>query len=130
VLVWLVERLTPRGLREPVLGDLAESFARRHARAGWWAALFHYCREGAAVVGQLGTWSDEPTSLTPARPPLDGFGSDLRFAVRLHLRRPASTLLVLLTLGLGIGASTMKPCVNTVRNGGAPLPARESSSED
>ncbi|MGE0443316.1 MAG: ABC transporter permease, partial [Gemmatimonadales bacterium] len=54
----------------------------------------------------LGSLSDEPTTLTPPRGPLDGLGADLRFALRLHRRRPAVTALVIGTLGLAIGAST------------------------
>ncbi len=106
MLAWLVARFTPRHLRDAVLGDLAESFARRVARDGRWVARCWYLRQAGSVAGRLGPLTDEPTSLTPARSPFQGVWADLRFALRLHLRRPAATLLVLATLGLGIGAST------------------------
>lgn len=106
LLAWLVARALPRTLREPVLGDLAESHARRARLDGRAAATWMYLREGWMAVRALGALSNEPTPLTPPRAPFDGLGADLRFAIRLHLRRPASTLLVLVTLGLAIGAST------------------------
>jgi putative ABC transport system permease protein len=37
---------------------------------------------------------------------MHGLGTDLRFAIRLFLRRPAVTVLALLTLSIGIGATT------------------------
>ena len=37
---------------------------------------------------------------------LERMGGDLRYAVRLLVRRPAWTLVVVLTLALGIGANT------------------------
>ena len=105
-LTWVLSRAVPRTLREGVMGDLAESYARRAAAEGRAAAGRIYWREGWAVVRSLGAFSDEPTPLTPPRAPLDGFGADCRFALRLYARRPAVTALVLVTLGLAIGGST------------------------
>ena len=105
-LTWMVARALPRTLREAVLGDLAESYARRVVVEGRPAANRHYWRDGWAVARSLGTLSDEPTQLTPPRFALDGFGADLRFAFRLYSRRPAVTALVLVTLGLGVGGAT------------------------
>ena len=105
-LTWVLSRAVPRTLREGVMGDLAESYARRAAVEGRAAAGRIYWREGWAVVRSLGVFSDEPTALTPPRAPLDGFAADCRFALRLYARRPAVTALVLVTLGLAIGGST------------------------
>ncbi len=103
---WILGRAIPSTLREAVLGDLAEAHAQRLAAEGPAAASRAYWRDGWAVVRSLGSYSNEPTSLTPPRGPLDGFGADLKFAFRLYARRPAVTALVLTTLGLAIGGST------------------------
>ena len=105
-LSWLVARAIPQTLREAVRGDLAESYSRCAQLNGRRAANWHYWREGWAVARSLGSFSHEPTSLTPPRSPTDGLGADLRFALRLYARRPATTVLVLVTLGLAIGGST------------------------
>lgn len=103
---WLLALALPRTLREPVLGDLAESYSRRVATEGRWAANRIYWREGWAAVRNLGDLSNEPTTLTPPRSPFDGIGADARFAFRLYARRPATAAIVIATLGLAIGGTT------------------------
>lgn len=104
----LLLRLLPRDFRE----DYAEEMGRvveEHWRAvraaagplGW---VRFWWRQTVAVVGtaaRLRREREEEGSNT-----MEGFAQDLRHAARSLARRPGFTLLTVLTLGLGIGATT------------------------
>ena len=96
----------PEPDREFIIGDLLEAFDEqrtnhgpRKARRWFWHETLHLF---------IARWP--ATSTLPADPvteaSMDSFMQSLRFAVRSLGRAPALTLLVILTLGLGIGATT------------------------
>ena len=90
--VWFLTRLLPRDRqREVILGDMLEEFRRRGSR-GW------YWRESFSVLAR--TCGHRNMRI------FDHLGQDVRFALRSFARTPGFTLVVAITLGLGIGAST------------------------
>lgn len=103
---WLLSRFLPEDVREPFVGDLEEGFrevleARGPAAAGRW-----YWSE--ALRGPFAhRRSTIPAPQAPSGDgPMTSMLADLRFALRLVGRRPGFTALVVLILGVGIGATT------------------------
>jgi putative ABC transport system permease protein len=95
---WLI----PPGEREFVLGDLEETYGHHPGRLAW-----EILRVGTALRLH---WTPPLTahrSLLTARTSLmDTLRSDLRFGFRQLATRPGFTALAVMTLALGIGAST------------------------
>ena len=104
--LWLLSWRIPEPDREFILGDLLEAFdeqqtklGRRPARRWFWRETLHL---------SVARWPS-PSILPPDPHPeasMDSFMQSMRFAVRSLSRAPALTALVILTLGLGIGATT------------------------
>ncbi len=109
------DRLMPE---DDVIDELAQ-----HVDSAYQAARAEGISKEAAerrVRELLGAWSNDPTMLDrrPRRPPavvplqasaagLAGFWGDLRYAFQLVRRQWTHTLVVALTMALGIGASTV-----------------------
>ena len=103
-LLRLVSRAVPASIADDVAGDLEErwradadvspAFAWRRGLSLALALCFHSIRERSAM------------SSSGFRPSLAFVAQSARFAVRLWTRTPMATALAVLTLGLGIGAST------------------------
>lgn len=103
--------------------DVIEELAQ-HARAMYDAARADGLSHDEAdrrVTAQLDTWRQEASALrhktrrasvvqpprTESATPFAGLAQDIRYASRILLRQPRYTLLVCLTMALGIGASTL-----------------------
>ena len=102
--------------------DVVEELAQ-HARATYDAARADGCSHDEAeqrVTDQIAVWTRERSALrhpshrpTHVEPPSEkapswwaGIGDETRYALRLLLRQPRAALLVILTMALGIGATT------------------------
>ena len=107
----LLRALLPRGREADIIrGDLLEEFRRRGGDRGW------YWREAVSTVVQRHRYRHMLT--------LDHLRHDLRCAWRTTTRKPGFTALVVLTLALGVGAST---AIFSIVNGVLlrPLPLRD-----
>jgi len=121
----------PAAINEPLIGDLDELFHARaadqgasRARGWYWSqtlrALF------ATTIGRL----IPHDHLRAARHTGDGFVTtlfaDVRLALRMLARRPAFTSLAVLTLALGIGATTaLYSAIRPVLIDSLPYPAAD-----
>jgi putative ABC transport system permease protein len=106
---WLLRRALPRGERgETVLGDLIEEF---RSRGGAHTASLHFWRQSISVASRY-RWRREPQHQPAAAGArnsgmsLDNLRQDVRYAVRSYVKAPSFTMTILMTLALGIGAST------------------------
>ncbi|MEP6691951.1 MAG: ADOP family duplicated permease [Gemmatimonadaceae bacterium] len=104
----LLECVAPRAMREALVGDLEEAFyadvlpARGAMRARAW-----YWRETIRVaVMRLPFVEGEDDVVSTGDSSMQLLAADLRFAVRMLARRPGFSLLAILTLAVGIGATT------------------------
>ena len=107
---WLVARLTPRALRDPVEGDLLEGFLDQTAREGPRAARRWYWRQ-VLSPDTLILWRSERSvrdGTRTERAPMvvRDLVQDFRYAVRTLWRQPAFAAVALVTLAVGIGANT------------------------
>ncbi len=95
--------------REALAGDLLELHAaRRAAGAGEWPASLAYWRDLAGVLASYRRAAPphDPHRHPSGDTPMQQLLTDLRLAVRGFARAPLFTALAILTLALGIGATT------------------------
>jgi hypothetical protein len=108
----VAEILLPRADRDLIVGDLEELYALRERREGRRRATLMYLRDslGSVVARRFGRASqlpDRPSTRPPRRSGLlSSLGMDFRLASRSLLQRPGFSALVVVTLALGIGATT------------------------
>ncbi|HEY7699960.1 MAG TPA: hypothetical protein VIE88_16165, partial [Vicinamibacteria bacterium] len=92
-----LRRLLPPGARgETILGDLAEEFGEKP---------FRYWFHGLRIALRL-SFSGRRRKPRKEGDRMSAFLRDLKLGLRALLASPASTGIVVLTLGLGIGANT------------------------
>ena len=112
-------------MRDGVLGDLDEGFDHLVSKHGAGAARRWYWRQAIHCARFFGlsreTRLQQNTRSFRAR--LTGIGLDIRLAARAFARRPGYTLLLVATLGLGIGANaTIFSFVNAILLTPLPFP--------
>lgn len=118
---WILRRvLSPPAVAESIIGDLREEF-ETHLRAGSRGrAHLRYLRSAFSIFFRfLGPHTPglpyRTRDSSNERISMNAFGYDLRQAVRVLTRKPGLTLVVVVSLGLGIGANTaIFSLVNTI----------------
>ncbi|HMF98997.1 MAG TPA: ABC transporter permease, partial [Vicinamibacterales bacterium] len=109
VAAWLLRQFLPRGERgDTVLGDLVEEW---QARGGGRVASRRFWRQAVSVAiryrwRRQSAYQPAPAGERNLRMSFDNLRQDVRYAVRSYVKAPSFTLTILVTLALGIGAST------------------------
>ena len=88
---------------EAVLGDLAEEFSQRVEESGEMSANWWYWRQ-VLSIGTRALAASRETGGAGMR--MSGVINDVRFGLRSLRKNPGFTAVVVLTLGLGIGANS------------------------
>jgi len=112
VLEWILRRVvSPPSVAESVIGDLREEFAAHLRRGSRLRAHLRYLQNVFSIflhfLGPSPPAAPSPSRKTSSRRrTMRAMGYDLRQALRVLTRKPGLTLVVVVSLGLGIGANT------------------------
>jgi putative ABC transport system permease protein len=103
----LLQHALPESERDALVGDLIEEFQAGASRLGARRARLRFWRETiSAIIAFRPRMRARPRTPSPGDSYVHSFVGDLRHAARLMRRAPSFTALSVLTLGLGIGATT------------------------
>ena len=102
----LLRRLTDDALASSALGDLEEGRRRRAARGYWRAGLWFYATLCALVIHVAWRVADDVAhEFVAGRLGATGLAGELRQALRALRRTPVTSLVVIGTFALGVGAN-------------------------
>ncbi len=104
-LLGLIARVLPTEIRDAALGDLAEDWTR-HRHRSLPLAVWHASIDATSLVLSGCRWRLQRRSISEGRRLMIQTFRDARFAIRLARRDPWSTVVVVLTLALGLGATS------------------------
>lgn len=103
-------RLMPREQRDAAVGDAEEEFRRRAARDGVASARRWYRRQVVrsvpSAIRRVAGGMGETSGTRRGELRMGAWMNDFRMAVRALRRRPRFSAVVLMTLALGVGATT------------------------
>ncbi|MCZ6918387.1 MAG: ABC transporter permease [Gemmatimonadetes bacterium] len=116
---WLV-LLFPAAFRRQFAGEMNQVLGERYVRArthrGWWGAVMFFAREAPNLIRHALMQRFRPAPAGNRRrgssnhrrgePVIENLLKDMRYAARTFTRAPGFTAVIVLTLGLGIGANT------------------------
>jgi putative ABC transport system permease protein len=105
--LWLLQHSLPESEREPFVGDLVEGLEAEVVRHGAARGRRWFWRQTLLALLTLhGRRYVAVTTQPVGDAPMLTFLSDLRHGVRVLRRSPAFTVLAVLTIALGVGATT------------------------
>ncbi|MGI9627255.1 MAG: ABC transporter permease [Longimicrobiales bacterium] len=114
-LLWLLPSDFRREYGAQIAATVSDHWADIKEEAGWGTRLRFWTREALAVTRTAAGFRAENRQAKTREGLMEGLGKDLKHSVRSLLRRPSFTVVAILTLALGIGATTaMFSAVNAV----------------
>jgi putative ABC transport system permease protein len=108
---WLLTLAAPAGDRDFLLDDLAEEFVERRYASGWarattWVVWQTLRSLGPLAASRLRHRRRSRSDVSSGDPVLTRLLDDLRYSLRIAVRRPWLSLTIVATMILGVGTTT------------------------